>query len=127
MRAQRAAAAREVIVIGAGAIGLSIAWRTAQRGMDTLVLDAERPAYGATGVAAGMLAPVTEADFGEDELLHLNLAAAERWPEFANELSAASGLSTGFRETGTLVVAADRDDAESIDRLADLHSSLGLR
>ena len=73
-----------------------------------------------------MLAPVTEADFGEDDLLELNLRAAERWPAFAADLAEASGLGTGFRETGALVVAADRDDAEELHRLVELHATLGL-
>ena len=37
-----------------------------------------------------MLAPVTEADFGEQELVELNLAGARRWPAFAAELEAAT-------------------------------------
>ena len=44
---------------------------------------ASEPGAGASGVAAGMLAPVTEAEFGEQALLALNLASAERWPAFA--------------------------------------------
>ena len=95
MRAERGTAAREVIVIGAGVIGLSIAWRTAQRGLDTLLLDAREPAHGATGVAAGMLAPVTETDFGEEDLIALNLASLARWPAFAADLQHASGIDCG--------------------------------
>jgi glycine oxidase len=94
--------------------------------MSVVVLERDRLGGGASDVAAGMLAPVTEADFGEDELLELNLAAADRWPAFAAELAAASGLSTGFRDTGALVVAADRDDAEELQRLVELHGALGL-
>ena len=60
-----------------------------------MVLERDRLGAGASQVAAGMLAPVTEADFGEDELLELNLAAADGWPLFAAELAAASGLSRG--------------------------------
>jgi glycine oxidase len=94
--------------------------------MSVVVLERDRLGSGASQVAAGMLAPVTEADFGEDALLELNLAGAERWPAFADELEAASGLPTGFRESGALVVAADRDDAEQLARLAELHRALGL-
>jgi glycine oxidase len=94
--------------------------------MSVVVLERDRLGGGASGVAAGMLAPVTEADFGEDELLELNLTAAARWPAFASDLTAASGLSPEFRETGALVVAADRDDAEELQRLAELHAALGL-
>ena len=116
----------DVAVVGGGIVGLACAWYAARRGMSVVVLERDALGAGASQVAAGMLAPVTEADFGEDELLELNLAAADAWPQFAGEVMAASGLSSGFRETGALVVAADRDDAEALHRLAELHAALGL-
>ena len=53
------AQAHDLVVIGAGVIGLAIAWRAAERGLRPLVLEAGEPGSGATGVAAGMLAPIT--------------------------------------------------------------------
>jgi glycine oxidase len=73
-----------------------------------------------------MLAPVTETDFGEDELLRLNLESAALWPAFAAELEEATGMPTGYRADGALVVAVDRDDAEELRRLHELQRSLGL-
>src|SRR4051794_41197650 len=74
-----------------------------------------------------MLAPVTEADFGEDDLLRLNLESAAMWPAFAAELEEATGMPTGYRSDGALVVAVDRDDAEELRRLHQLQRSLGLQ
>ena len=116
----------EVAVVGGGVVGLACAWRARQRGVTTVLVERERAGAGASGVAAGMLAPVTEADFGEQVLLRLNLAGLERWPPFAAELSERSALETGYRESGALVVAADRDDGQELRRLADLQGSLGL-
>jgi len=117
----------DAVVIGAGLIGLAAAWRAAQRGLSVLVLDrASEPGAGASYAAAGMLAPVTETDFGEERQLHVNLTARERWPAFAAELEERSGLPTGYRDSGALVVAADRDDAEALRRLHELQVSLGL-
>jgi len=114
-------------VIGAGLIGLSCAWRARKRGLSVLVVDREdAPGAGTSDVAAGMLAPVTEADFGEEGPLRLNMLARERWPGFAAELEEVTGLPTGYRDSGALVVAADRDDAEALRRLHELHVSLGL-
>jgi glycine oxidase len=114
-------------VIGAGLIGLSCAWRARKRGLSVLVVDrAPAPGAGTSHVAAGMLAPVTEMDFGEEGPLRANMLARERWPAFAAELEEVTGLPTGYRDTGALVVAADRDDAEALRRLHDLHRSLGL-
>ena len=73
-------AAPDVVIVGGGTIGLAIAWRARQRGLRPLVLDAGEP--GAWQVAAGMLAPVTEADFGEDALLRLGLEGAARFAPF---------------------------------------------
>jgi glycine oxidase len=116
----------DVVVVGAGVVGLAVAWRARRGGLATLVVERDGAGAGASGVAAGMLAPVTEADFGEEGLLALNLAGRERWPAFAAELAERSGLDTGFRESGALTVAADRDDAEELRRLASLQRSLGL-
>ena len=92
-----------------------------------LVVDrAPTPGDGASRVAAGMLAPVMEADFGEERLVRVNLAARERWPAFAAELEERTGLPTGYRDSGALIVAADRDDAEALRRLHEFQRSLGL-
>ena len=118
--------AYDVVVLGGGIIGLSVGWRAAQAGMGTLVVERGEPGGGASGVAAGMLAPVTEADFGERELLELNLASRALWPAFARELEQATGRSTGFRQSGAIVAAADRDDPGELRRLLELQQSLGL-
>ena len=117
----------DLAVIGAGVVGLSCAWRAAQAGMSVVVLERDEPGAGASGVAAGMLAPVTEADFGEGALLAMNVEARALWPGFAAELSEVSGMSTGYSEPGALVVAADRDDAEALRRLHGYQQQLGLR
>jgi glycine oxidase len=116
----------DAVVIGGGLIGLACAWRTAERGLSVAVLERGEPGDGASGVAAGMLAPVTEADFGEQALLCLNLASRELWPGFAAELEERTGLTTGYRETGALVVAAERDDVGELRRLHEFQRSLGL-
>ncbi|MFN2617260.1 MAG: glycine oxidase ThiO [Thermoleophilaceae bacterium] len=117
----------DAVVVGAGLIGLACGWRAAEQGLSVLVAErAPKPGAGASGVAAGMLAPVTEADFGEERLLRLNLDARERWPAFAARLEERTGLSIGYRETGALFVAADRDDVAELRRLHDFQRALGL-
>jgi glycine oxidase len=115
----------DVVVIGGGAIGLGSAWRMAQRGLDVVVVDPQ-PGGGASTVAAGMLAPVTEARLGEVDLLKLGLASWERWPAFAAEVESASGRAVGYRSDGTVVVALDADDRAALADLVDRQRSLGL-
>ncbi len=116
----------DAVVVGGGVIGLSCAWRAAQRGASVAVVERSRPPAGATRVAAGMLAPVGELTFGEPELLQMTLAAAELYPDFVAELESAAGVRTGFRRIGALHVALDGDEAAELRRVHDLQRSLGL-
>jgi len=79
----------------------------------------------ASGVAAGMLAPVTETTFTEQRLLALNLASLSRYPEFVAEVELASGLPAGLRRTPNLSVAYDADDAARLSTFADFLARAG--
>jgi glycine oxidase len=125
MPAKGAKAMTAVVVAGGGVIGLSVAWRAAQRGFSVTVADPS-PGHGASHAAAGMLTPVSEAAYAEKELLALGAASLERYPAFAAELTLASGEPTGFRQTGTLQVGYDADDLAVIDELRVLQESLGV-
>ncbi|MFF3611014.1 glycine oxidase ThiO [Streptomyces sp. NPDC002580] len=115
----------DVLVIGGGIIGLVTAWRSAQRGFTTALVDPE-PGGGAAQVAAGMLAAVTELHYGEETLLGLNLASARRYPDFAAELTEATGQDLGYLRSGTLAVALDADDRAHLRELHALQIRSGL-
>jgi len=115
----------DVVVIGAGLIGLATAWRLAADGIQVTVCD-PTPGAQTSNVAAGMLAPVTEVEYGEDDLLALNRASVNAWPAFAQELEELTGQPAGLHRTGTLSVAYDVDDAAALRRLADYQRRLGL-
>lgn len=115
----------EVVIAGGGVVGLACAWRLAREGRAVTVCDPGTDP-GASWAAAGMLAPATEATFGEEAQLALNLASADRWRGFADELAEASGADPGLRPSGAMVVARDADEARVLDRLADFHGRLGL-
>ncbi|MFF7317522.1 glycine oxidase ThiO [Streptomyces albogriseolus] len=115
----------DVLVVGGGIIGLVTAWRAAQAGLATAVVDPE-PGGGAARVAAGMLAAVTELHHGEQTLLGLNLASARRYPDFAAELAECTGQDLGYRRCGTLAVALDADDRAHLRELHALHQRSGL-
>ncbi|MEU6085957.1 glycine oxidase ThiO [Streptomyces sp. NPDC047085] len=115
----------DVLVIGGGIIGLVTAWRAAQRGLATTVVDPE-PGGGAALVAAGMLAAVTELHYGEETLLALNLESARRYPDFAAELTELTGHDLGYRRCGTLAIALDADDRAHLRELHALQQRSGL-
>ncbi|MEG8275976.1 glycine oxidase ThiO [Streptomyces sp. AHA2] len=121
----RTSTTSDVLVVGGGIIGLVTAWRAAQRGFATALVDPE-PGGGAAQVAAGMLAAVTELHYGEQTLLQLNLASAGRYPDFTAELTELTGHDLGYRRCGTLAVALDADDRAHLRELHALQQRSGL-
>jgi glycine oxidase len=115
---------QQLVVIGAGVIGLSCAWRAAAARWSVTVVDPD-PSRGASWVAGGMLAPVTEAWPGEEELLELGLDSLRRWPRFAADLAAAAGRDPGLRTEGTVVAATGAGDRAELGSLAAFLGRLG--
>lgn len=112
-----------VSVVGGGVIGLSVAWRAARSGWDVRLYD---PAVGsgASWVAGGMLAPLSEGWPGEESALELGAASLDRWPEFGRELEAGIGAGL-FTSDNSLTVALDSADAEDLRTIAEFVSSQG--
>ena len=106
---------RRAIVVGAGVIGLAIGWRAAQRG--PAHARARRGRAGRPerrGVAAGMLAPVTEADFGEEDADRAEPRGRAALARLRSRARGATGIATRLPRAGTLTVALDRDEAEAL-------------
>ncbi len=118
----------DVLIVGGGIVGLAVAWRASQRGMSVTVFERDATGHGTSHVAAGMLAPVAEVEFGEAgrRLLDLGLRSAEMWTGFAAELEAAAEIEVGLTRTGTMLVARDDDDARELERQLAFRHELGL-
>jgi glycine oxidase len=119
-------AAVDVAVVGAGVIGLSIAWRLALRGLAVAIFERATVGAGASLAATGMLAAAAEHEPGCHDLLALALESQRQWPQFRAQLEAQSGHDIDFRESGTLVVALGRDEVERLRFRHDLHKRRSL-
>jgi glycine oxidase len=115
----------DVLIVGGGVIGMSIAWRASQQGLSVVVAD-PRPGQGATHAAAGMLTPVAEAAYAERKIFALGQDSLRRYPDFVSELQAVTGLPTGFRQAGTLQIAYDSDDLALLAETRVLQESFGV-
>ncbi|MEV7131568.1 glycine oxidase ThiO [Arthrobacter sp. NPDC093128] len=128
-----AARAREisadVAVIGGGVIGHGIAWEARQSGRSVVLID-DAPGTGASWAAAGMLAPVSELHYQEEQLLELMLHSSGLWPAFAAGLEAedtgAGAPGTGYLTTSTLAVGADAADRRALADLRGVQQASGL-
>ncbi|WP_431311007.1 glycine oxidase ThiO [Methylobacterium nigriterrae] len=116
----------DIVVVGAGLIGLSAAWRLAESGRSVTVVERETVGAGASLAATGMLAPAAEHEPGSDLLLPLALDSLRRWPAFRDALQAASGTDIDYRQEGTLVLAIGRDEVERLRFRYDLQRRSGV-
>ena len=111
----------DLAVVGGGAIGLCVARLAARRGRRVCVIDPS-PGRGAIWAAAGMLAPASEAHFGDEALIPLLVEASRRWGDFASELVE----DVGYRTTGTILIGHDAGDRAELERVVQLQRALGL-
>ncbi len=118
----------ELVVVGGGIIGMAVAWRARQAGMPVCLIERGALGEGTSRVAAGMLAPVAEVEFGAAgrSMLDMGLRSAAIWPSFAEELQEVSGVEIPLRRTGTLLLARDEDEALELERQLEFRRSLGL-
>ncbi|MFF2029398.1 glycine oxidase ThiO [Arthrobacter sp. NPDC058192] len=124
----------DVAVIGGGVIGHGIAFEASRAGRSVVLID-DAPGSGASWAAAGMLAPVSELHYQEEQLLELMLESSRLWPAFAAAIDAAASLETtapgsatgtGYVTTPTLAVGADAADRRALADLRLAQQACGL-
>lgn len=114
------------VVVGAGIIGLSLAFELQERGLEvTLIADRDH-AGTATHTAAGMLAPVSEADVEDPRLVPFALDSLQRYPALIERVEATSGMTCGYRDEGLLWVALHRDHRAELEHLQHFMAARGF-
>ena len=119
-------AQKRVLIVGGGAIGLAIGWRLARAGCAVALFDRDRVGHSASWASAGMLSPLSEVQFEEEDLLHLGLKGLTVYPEFVGELEAETGCCVGYRRDGVLIVGITQDDLEYLKFRYRYQRDLGL-
>lgn len=110
----------DVIIIGGGIIGCSIAYRLAQAGCAVTVVDKGQPGQEASWAAAGMLTPNADAFHAIPETLsELSFASHDLYPDFITELEEETRLKIGYQTTGSVCVACDFNEAQILAGLVE--------
>ncbi len=115
----------DVVVVGAGVQGSSVALRLAQAGRAVVVLERAIPGAEASSAAGGILSPGVEA-LEPGPFYALCRASLARYEAFAREVETLSGMSVSFRGGGTLEVALDDDHAKVLAARAEKILKHGL-
>jgi glycine oxidase len=116
----------EIVVVGAGIIGVGVAYELARRGARVTVLDPRAPGQGASQASAGVLAPYIEAP-AHGALRDLAVESLGLYDEFVARVASDARTELEYRHTGTIDVALDADEAERLKTTAGLLETLGVR
>ena len=114
-----------ILVVGAGIIGSSIAWRLAQAGGSVQLVDAGRMGGEASGAGAGMLAPGGEF-VRRSPWIDLALRSLKMYPDFLGELSQESGLPIDYRACGAVETAESSEEWPALRERAAAQRELGI-
>jgi glycine oxidase len=115
----------DVIVVGGGIIGCSIAWRLAQKGVSVAIYEAGRIGAESSWAGAGMLAPGGEVEGASIWALR-SIESLKMYPEFLNELHEESGVVADFRPCGAIEVAFSESEFAADEARATGQRSLGI-
>lgn len=119
-------ASNDILIIGGGVIGLSIARELHRRGVGNItVLEKNRCGEEASWAAAGMLSPQVEAD-ANDAFLEFCCKSRDMYPQFAEELLGETGIDIELDRTGTLSVAFQDEEAIALTRRFEFQKAAGL-
>lgn len=114
------------MVVGGGIAGLSVALELARAGVVATVIEPRAAIGGATGAAAGILAPQFETD-PDDPLFPLLLESRRAYPVFVRSVERAAGRDLDFHEDGLVIVNLDSDETATAERAAERYRAHGLR
>jgi len=115
----------DIIVVGAGVVGCSIAYELARRGASVEIVDDRAVGMGATQASAGVLAPFIEARDG-NPLLDLAVRSLELYDDFVARVSADSAVAIPYRRTGTLDLAHDEASLSALRATAAVLERRGV-
>jgi glycine oxidase len=116
----------DVIIIGGGIIGCSIAWYLSREKLKVIVLDKQQPGQEASWAAAGMLSPQSDTDC-PDDFFRFCLSSRDLYPQFVQRLTEESGIDVEYRTEGTIVVAFTEEESSVLEKRARWQQAEGLR
>jgi glycine cleavage system T protein len=109
----------QVVIIGGGIVGCSVAYHLVGRGYnDVVLLERKQLTSGTTWHAAGLV--------GQLRATHNLTRLAQYTTELYSTLEQISGQATGYRQVGSLALATDNERFEELKRGASMARCFGL-
>ncbi|MCY3784736.1 MAG: FAD-dependent oxidoreductase [Chloroflexi bacterium] len=107
----------DVVICGGGVLGAALAYELAGRGARPLLIESRAVASGASGKAAGLLSPASDAR-AAGPLGPLWRASLARHHALVRELESHGAPGYGFEESPSLLITANAAEAETLRQAA---------
>lgn len=117
----------EVIIVGGGVIGLSLAWELSRRGTSVELFDSQEIGRGASWAGAGLVPPPHRAPDLTDPTCLLRARSAHLYPIWSEQLKDETGIDNGFRVSGGLDVALHPREEPALQSMTGRWRKQGIR
>lgn len=117
--------AADVVIVGGGVIGLSIAYALAREGVAATVLDRQELGREASWAGAGIISPGSERPT-DNPAVQLRTRSAALYPEWSEALRAETGIDNGYRRSGGVDVAWTAAEDQALRTLAGTWRAEGI-
>ncbi len=115
----------EVMIVGGGAIGLSLAWELSRRGLSVALIDRGEVGKATSWAASGILPPARMAT-ATDPLDQLRGLSHQLFPEWTQQLKSLTGIDSGFRRCGAWYLADTPGERAAMIGMTDYWQELDI-
>ena len=116
----------DIIIIGGGIIGLSIACEMAERRKKVVILEKNKVGMEASWVAAGTLEPIWDAEGDGDELLQLKIKSEKMWQNFAQKIQQKTNIDVEYNTSGGILVALNSEEMNQLEKTCNVAVKYGI-
>ena len=116
----------DIIIIGGGIIGLSIAGEMAEKGKKVIVLEKNKIGMEASWAAAGTLEPIWDAEDDGDDLLQIKIKSEAMWYDFAQKIQGETNIDVEYNSSGGILLAMNNEEMHQLKKTHEVASKYGI-
>ena len=116
----------DIIVIGGGIIGLSIACEMAEKGKKIILLEKNKIGREASWAAAGTLEPIWDTEADGDLLLQIKIKSEALWRDFSQKIQDETNIDIEYNSSGGLLIAMNSKEMDQLEKTCEVATKYGI-
>ena len=116
----------DIIIIGGGIIGLSIACEMVEKGKKVIILEKNKIGMEASWAAAGTLEPIWDAEGDGDDLLKIKIKSEAMWRDFAQKIQEQTNIDVEYNSSGGILIAMNSEEMSQLEKTYEVATKYGI-